>query len=43
MDNDEILRQEAIRLFLQGHAVKEVAERVGKTRHHVFPFTMPLS
>jgi len=36
MDNDEILRQEAIRLFLQGHAVKEVAGLVGKTRQWVY-------
>jgi transposase InsO family protein len=36
MDNDEILRQEAIRLFLQGLAVKEVSERVGKTRQWVY-------
>lgn len=36
MDNDEILRQEAIRLFLQGHGAKEVADRVGKTRQWVY-------
>jgi putative transposase len=36
MDNDEILRQESVRLFLKGLSIKEVAERVGRTRQWVY-------
>ena len=36
MDNDEILRQEAVRSYLQGLSVQEVAGQVGKTRQWVY-------
>lgn len=36
MDNDEILRQEAIRLYLQGLSYAEVAGKLGKTRQWVY-------
>ena len=36
MDNDEILRQEAVSLYLQGHSAQDVASRVGKTRQWVY-------
>lgn len=36
MDNDEILRQEAVRLYIQGLSAAEVAGKVGKTRQWVY-------
>lgn len=36
MDNDEILRQEAVSLLLQGLSSHEVASRVGRTRQWVY-------
>jgi putative transposase len=36
MDNDEILRQEAVRLFLQSFSVQEIANQVEKTRQWVY-------
>jgi putative transposase len=36
MDNDEVLRQEAVRLYLQGFSVQDVASRVEKTRQWVY-------
>jgi transposase-like protein/transposase InsO family protein len=36
MDNDEILRQEAVGLFLQGFSVHEVAQRVTQSRQWVY-------
>ena len=36
MDNDEVLRQEAVRLFLQRFSVQEIANQVEKTRQWVY-------
>lgn len=36
MDNDEVLRQEAVILYLQGFSVQDVASRVEKTRQWVY-------
>lgn len=36
MDNDEVLRQEAVSLYLQGFSVQDVASRVEKTRQWVY-------
>ena len=36
MDNDEVLRQEAVRLSLQGLSVQEIATRFEKSRQWVY-------
>ena len=36
MDKEEILRQEAIRLSLQGHSVQAISKELGRSRQWVY-------
>jgi transposase len=38
MKQEEILRQEAIRLHLQGESVRAIAAKIDRSRHRTFTF-----